>query len=310
MRAAVTGATGFLGSNLISRWLKSGTKILAIDIRSEKSAILAEKDVSLVEVDLSRPQDLRLDLRDVDWLVHFASLSSPKTSVAEPGVASADILASKAVFERAIEDGVRRILFPSSGGTIYGEPRYMPIDENHLANPLIPYATAKLKVERMLLDMCRGTETRPVILRYANPYGPNQYFSRGTGVITYWLEAIRDGGQITMFGDGSEARDYFFISDAIDATISVLEIDAPRDIYNIGSGRATSLNELLTAIEVATQLRADVKRLPRRGADAVKAYALDCSRALRDFGWLPKVPLEDGLKRTWEWVKKGEQFQI
>jgi len=306
----VTGATGFLGSNLISRLLKSGTEIIAIDLKGERSKTLEENGVTFVEADLLKAQDLHIDFRDLDWIFHFAGLASPKESTANPGIASNDILASKMIFRKAIGEGIRKIVFPSSGGTVYGQPQHLPIDENHPTNPLIPYAAAKVEIERMLLDMCRGTATMPVILRYSNPYGPNQYFNRGTGVITHWLETVREKGQVTMYGSGEEARDYIFVSDAIEAAVSVVEKDAPHQLYNIGSGIPTSLNELLMAIETVTRTKLDIRRYPPRNLDVVRAIALDSSKASTDFDWRPKVPLENGLRTTWEWVQNGEPFQI
>jgi len=311
MRAVILGATGFLGSNLISEFLKRKTEIIAFSPKSDRSRILEHHGVKVVHGDFLKPETLDdIPLKGVDWLVHFASTTSPKLSMLEPHKDEANLTASSIVFQKAIDAGVKKILFSSSGGTIYGNASDEPVKETEKTHPTIPYARTKLAVENVLVELCGGTSTIPIILRYGNPFGPNQYQARGTGVVTAWLEGASVSKLITLFGEGKTARDFIYVSDAIDAAIMVLESKEARGMYNIGSGIATSLFELALMIEKVTKKRLDIKKVPPRPSDVVSSIALDSSRASNDFGWNPEIGLDEGIKKTWKWVKNGEPFVV
>jgi UDP-glucose 4-epimerase len=160
------------------------------------------------------------------------------------------------------------------------------------------------------MDLCDGTRTTPVVLRFGNPYGPNQYPEKGTGVITAWLRAVREKKPIVIYGTGDSARDFFYVSDAVAAMIQALESDRAAGIYNIGSGMATSLNEIIRIIEEVTGRKLNALKATERPSDAVKVVALDSSKAFDDFGWKPKVSLPEGIALTWKWVEAGEPFTM
>jgi UDP-glucose 4-epimerase len=310
LKAAVLGATGFLGSNLVSKLLHNRVDVIAFCRKSHRARSLAECGVQVIEGDLLDRRTLHVPFRDVDWLIHLASTTSPKESLLYPEKDAANIPASRTIFQEATQCGVGKILFGSSGGTVYGDPIRLPVDETHPTQPLIPYAKTKLAVESELTKLCHRTPTQPIILRYGNPYGPNQYQNRGTGVVTSWLESARDGKPVCLFGDGENARDFLYVSDMVEATVSALSKSGVRGVYNIGSGLPTSLNTLLTVIQEITQKIVVVARCPQRPFDLVKAIALDSRRALKDFGWKPRTDLRTGIALTWDWVIKGEPFLL
>jgi UDP-glucose 4-epimerase len=311
MRAVILGATGFLGSNLISELMKRGVDIIAFSPKSDRSRILEQHGVKVIHGDFLKPETLDdIPFNGVDWLVHFASTTSPKSSMLEPHRDEANLTASSIVFQKAIDAGVKKILFSSSGGTVYGDTGDEPVKETEKTRPNIPYTRTKLAIENELEELTHGTRTVPLTLRYGNPFGPNQYPAKGTGVVTAWLEAARDNKPIMIYGKGENARDFFYVSDAVSAAVMALESEKEKGIYNIGSGKATSLNDLLQIIVSVTGTKSSVMRIMERPSDAVKVIALDASRARDEFGWSAAVGIEQGVALTWKWVRAGAQFQI
>lgn len=310
MRAIVLGANGFLGSNMLSELMRLNVKATAFCYPDERAKAVKETGVEVIEGDFLKPETLDFSLSGYDWVIHMASTTTPKESVEDPKKDEANLTASSAIFRRAVEAKAGKILFPSSGGTVYGDLLKSPAKETHPTKPMIPYTRTKVALEQALFDICRNTSTVPIILRYGNPYGPNQYPARGTGVVTAWLEAARDSKPITLFGEGKAARDFIYVSDAVDAAIMALESKEARGVYNIGSGVATTLFELVLVIEKVTKKRLDVNKVPPRPSDVVSSISLDSSRASNDFGWNAKVGLDEGIKKTWKWVKRGEQFVV
>lgn len=311
MKAVVIGATGFLGSKAVSALLGRGDEVVAFSREGNRTERLRAAGVEVVAGDLSRPEtvvDLAFD--GVDVLLHFGGTTSPGLSVAHLSAGEVDVESSSTLFKRAVDAEVGKILFSSSGGTVYGNPSMIPVKEDQPVNPLIPYAHTKVAIESHLQRACAGSTTAPVILRYGNPYGPNQYPERGTGVITAWLEAARDGEPIHLFGHKNSARDFVFISDSSAATLSAIDTPEARGIYNIGTGRATSLGVLLETIEEVIGTKLEIIEHPPRPSDKVSRIALDCTRAREHLGWSPVTTLEEGISRTWDWVRSGEPFQL
>lgn len=311
MRAAITGATGFIGSNVASALLARGDQVLAYSRKGARADELGRAGAELVEVDLLDLVGIRnLDLREVDVLLHYASTTTPRESVEDPDADRANFDASAALFQAAVEAGVGKIVFSTSGGTVYGEPPEIPVTEAQAPDPLIPYARTKVDVESSLTRITGGSRTVPLSLRYGNPYGPHQYPARGTGVVTAWLEAVRDRTPVRVFGSLETARDFLFISDAVTATLSAIDSDRAHGTYNIGTGRPTTLEELLRTVEGVTGTEMQLEALQSRPSDRVSRIALDSSRALDHFGWRATTSLADGISKTWEWVRAGEPFRI
>jgi UDP-glucose 4-epimerase len=310
MKAVVLGATGFLGSNLVSEFIRCKIDTIAFCPKSDRSRIMKDHGIEVIEGTFLDTKTLDFPLEEADWLIHLASTTSPTESMLEPHKDAANLTASSIIFQNAIDAGVSKILFSSSGGTVYGDAGLGPVNESVGTRPAIPYTKTKLAIESELLDLTDRTDTVPVILRFGNPYGPNQYPAKGTGVITAWLAATRDDKPIIVYGDGENARDFFYVSDAIAAMTMALESSRARGIYNIGSGAATSLNGIIRIIEEVTRKKPSVTRLLERPSDTVKTIALDSARAQKEFDWRSKVGLQKGISLTWNWVRSGEPFTI
>lgn len=310
MKTVVLGADGFLGSNMVSLLMRRRAEITAFCPRSPRLESLRGKGIRVIEGDFTDPSTWSIPFDGVDWLIHLASTTTPIQSVQDPARDAANLEASRAIFKDAVSAGVKRILFSSSGGTVYGNNPIVPSRETDPTHALIPYTRTKLEIEKDLMHRCEGTDTVPLVLRYANPYGPNQYPASGTGVVTAWLESARDRKPITLFGDGETARDFVYVSDAVTAALEALSRERARGVYNIGTGTAVSLNTLLKAVEQAVGEKLLIDRLPPRSSDTVKVIALDSTRASLDFGWRPRVSLEEGIALTWQWVRSGEEFTV
>jgi UDP-glucose 4-epimerase len=205
---------------------------------------------------------------------------------------------------------VHRVIFASTGGAIYGEIEGEAADEEHARRPCSPYAIAKLAVEHYL-DYARATfGVEAVVLRYANVYGPRQDPHGEAGVVAIFMQRILAGLPPTIFGDGEQVRDFVYVDDVVAANVLALGVptpDAETAIFNIGTGRATSVNALWRAIETLAQPGVRAYHEPARSGD-VRRSVLDPSRAARILGWRPTVTVEDGLARTWAWfaARAGE----
>ena len=310
MKALIFGGNGFLGSSIAGGFLERNEEIVVFDQKSPKSDLMRKKGIQVIEGDLLKIDDSKVSFDGVDYVIHLASITSPSESMENPERDKMNLAISQRIFEKAISAGVKKILFSSSGGTIYGLPEKIPVNETYPPDPKIPYAVTKLQIERKLTELCRNSGTIPLIFRYGNPYGPNQYSGRGTGVITAWLEAIRDGKSIDIFGSEENARDFFFVKDATDACLMALNSPKARGVYNIGSGKPTTLRMIIDTMKQVTGRKVDVNTLPPRPNDKVSRIALDIRKAERDFGWKQKIGLAEGIEKTWRWVLDGEPFTI
>jgi len=213
------------------------------------------------------------------------------------------VLGSLNVFEAARRHGARRIVFASTGGAIYGEQAGAPADETHPCRPRSPYAVAKLAVEHYLDYFCATFGLEAVVLRYANVYGPRQDPHGEAGVVAIFMQRILAGIAPTIFGDGDQVRDFVYVDDVVAANLAALGVSVPTgetSIFNIGTSRATSVNDIWRVIEHIAQPRVTAYHEPARSGD-VRRSVLDASRAARGLGWRPAVPIEDGLARTWTW---------
>ena len=311
MKVVVVGATGFLGSNAVSELLRRGEEVVAFSRPGMRAERLSEAGVQVVHGDLTdRRSIMGLALEDVDALLHFGGVTSPGLSVSDESANSADTESSATLFKRAVDAGVGKILFSSSGGTVYGNPEVPSVDEGQPLNPLIPYAHTKVAIESNLREACADSETVPIILRYGNPYGPNQYPARGTGVVTAWLEAARDGAPIHIYGHADSARDFVYVSDATRAAMAAIDAPEANGVYNVGTGRPTDLRTLLDVVQGVVGDQLEVAEHPPRPSDRVSRIALDCTRAKEQLGWSPSTTLEEGVSVTWDWVRSGEPFLL
>ncbi len=305
-RYVVLGGRGFIGARLVALLAATGVNVRSFD-RVPPPAVLATTTPDPANVehmvgDATKPDDLRQALEGADVCFLLLSSTIPQTSNEAPIMdATSAILGSLAVFDACRRAGVRKIVYLSSGGTVYGCARYLPIDEDHPTDPLCAYGVSRLAVEKYLrlqnalygMDYC--------ILRASNIYGPGQRLEAAQGAVGVFMGRLLNGRPIDLWGDGSVVRDYLHVDDLVRALAAAAEPHGDRHLFNVGSGVGHSLNELLEALQEVIGLAPATNRHPGRSFD-VPANVLDIRAAAAYLGWTPRIDLTSGLRMTWEYL--------
>lgn len=301
MRSLVLGGSGFIGSHLVERLLEGGHEARVYD-RGSNPFRETSPEVEYVEGEFGDRALVREAVEGVDTVFHFISTTLPKTSNDDPVYdVRTNLVDTVRLLECCVEAGARKVVFSSSGGTVYGPPRSAPITEEHPTDPITSYGIVKLAIEKYLnlFHLQHGLDY--AALRISNPYGPGQNPSGQQGAVTVFLNRIRTGEPITVWGDGSVVRDYLYISDLARALALAAEAQTESKVFNIGSGRGVSVNELLEVMAAVVGESLDVEYLPARSLD-VPLSVLDVSRAREELGWSAGTDLAEGVARTWEWL--------
>jgi UDP-glucose 4-epimerase len=295
MRAIVTGGAGFIGSHVAEALVARGDEVHVLDNLSSGRPENVPDAAELHNRDIRDPASI-FDAVRPELVFHLAAQASVSVSVARPGFdAEVNVLGTVAVLEAARVHGAQ-IVFSSTGGAIYGECD-SPATEDWERRPLSPYGTSKLAAEEYLAAWNRLHGTRHVSLRYGNVYGPRQDPHGEAGVVAIFLRAVADGRRPTIFGDGSQERDYVYVGDVARATLAATELDG--GVLNIATGEPTSVLELVDAMRRATGRDIDPEHGPERLGDLQRSV-LDASLAERELGWRPEFDLEGGLRATWK----------
>jgi UDP-glucose 4-epimerase len=298
MRVLVTGGAGFIGSNLVDALLARGDDVVVLDDLSTGKRENVNAAARLVEGSIL-DSGLEEAFRDAEPEVcfHLAAQADVPTSVARPDFdAEVNVVGTVRVL-RAAGEGTA-VVFTSTGGAIYGECE-RPARENDPRRPLSPYGVAKLAGEEYIAAWNRLHGTRHATLRFANVYGPRQETGLEGGVVAIFLDAMAAGAQTTIYGDGRQTRDFVHVDDVVRAVLL-----APRSagVFNVGSGIETSVLDLHERCRAVTDAGREAAFAPAREGDVVRS-ALDVSLAERELGWRPEVALDDGVRKTWEWVQ-------
>jgi UDP-glucose 4-epimerase len=199
--------------------------------------------------------------------------------------------------------GVKKVVFISSGGTVYGNSVYLPIDEQHPTNPITSYGITKLAIEKYLLMFQHLYGIQATILRVSNPFGERQRIETAQGVVTTFIDRALRRQPIEIWGDGGATRDYLYISDVAEAFARAVDYTGRESVFNISSGTGFSLNELIETIEGIVKRQVDHIHLPGRPFDVQKSVLCN-SLAKQELGWEPSVSLECGIVKTIDWIKK------
>lgn len=312
MRILVTGAAGFIGSTLVDHLLAAGHKVVAVDDLSSGrlqnlSAAGADAGFRFVQADIAAPGTAELVAESApEAICHLAAQVSVRASVHDPVQdAVQNVVGTVRVLEAARLAGVRRVVFTSSGGSVYGSPRDLPVSEETPTDPLSPYATSKAAGELYARTFHRlhGLETCSLAL--ANVYGPRQDPHGEAGVVAIFSGAMLRGESTRVYGDGRQTRDYVYVGDVVAAFSRAVVPGAPGGDgrrYNIGTGVQTADRELHRLVAAATGAPDDPEFAPPRLGD-LKAIAVDPGRAERELGWRPEVGLAEGIARTVEWFR-------
>jgi len=296
----VTGGAGFIGSTLVDALVERGDEVHVVDDLSSGRREQVAAAARLRVLDVREPlADALADARP-EVVFHLAAQIDVRRSVADPVAdAATNVLGTLQVLELARGHDAQ-VVFASTGGAIYGECEH-PATEAAERRPVSPYGTSKLAAEEYLAAWNRLYGTSHVALRLGNVYGPRQDPHGEAGVVAIFLSRIRDGQQGTIFGDGSQTRDYVFVQDVVRAFVAAVGADG--GVFNVGTGIETSVRELWQGCTEAAGLAAEAAPAePRLGE--LQRSSLDAGRAEHTLGWRPEVDLPAGLRRTWEWIQE------
>ena len=303
MRVLVTGGAGFIGSNIVDALISAGHEIAIIDNLSTGKEENINPEACFFHIDITDFEALEGIFQNFkpEIVFHVAAQIDLRKSVEEPSFdAEVNVVGSVNLFSLCIQYGVKRIIFSSTGGALYGEREKIPANENSSIEPLSPYGVSKYCTEQYLNYFKRLYGIERVILRYGNVYGPRQDPFGEAGVIAIFTNKILNGETLTVYGDGNQTRDYIFIEDVVRANL--LSIEGKEGIYNIGTNVETSVNHIIELFSKI--LEKDIKPIytqPRKGE--VYRISLNTEKAKMELGFEVKFTFEEGLRKTIQWYK-------
>jgi UDP-glucose 4-epimerase len=306
MQITIFGGGGFIGSTITDRLLSDG-HTLRIFERPRVQPYRKFRDDEAVEWiagDLSSTHDVNDAIQGVDAVLHLVSTTLPKNSNDDPIYdVQSNVVASLYILNAMVVHKVRNIVFISSGGTVYGNPLYLPVDEKHPTNPVVSYGITKLAIEKYLQMYERLHGIKAITLRVANPYGERQRIETAQGAVGVFLHHALKGMPIEIWGDGSVTRDYIHVSDVAEAFVKALHYTGEQRLFNVSSGIGTSLNALIGELENVLGKLIERRYLAGRPFD-VPVSVLCNNLARSELNWTPLVSMPEGIARTAEWMKR------
>lgn len=302
MKALVLGGNGFIGSHVVDALLKAGHKVRVFDRGAELyRAPLREVDYRLGS--FSDLPALAEAMEGVEVVYHLISTTVPSTSNLDPvGDIEGNLINTVRLLKLMAQKNINRIVYLSSGGTVYGTPEILPIPESHPLHPICSYGVVKVAIENYLYMFRALHGIQSVVLRASNPYGERQGHAGVQGVIGTFIGKLLEGQPIEIWGDGNVIRDFIHVEDL--AGLCVLAGEADQSgVFNAGSGMGYSINEIISALSVV--MAQPIQPIYKQGrAYDVPRVVLDVTQANKVFGWRPNVSLEQGIASTWDWAKR------
>jgi UDP-glucose 4-epimerase len=298
MNMLVLGGNGFIGSHIVDLLLQNNHFVRVVDKFPERF----RKPLDGVDYRIIHFEDkaeLAESLTNIDIVYHCISTTVPSTSSLDPIYdIQSNLVNTVSFLNMMIKAEIKRIVFLSSGGTVYGNPTETPTRETHPLRPISSYGIVKVAIENYLFMYEMLNKMKPVILRPSNPYGPRQGHFQTQGVISTFLKSIRSDKELFVWGTGDIVRDYIYIDDLVELCYQA-SISDRCGVFNVGSGRGTSINEIIGIISRITNINADAKFYPQRAVD-VQKIVLDISKTTETFKWAPKISLEEGIRDMWD----------
>jgi UDP-glucose 4-epimerase len=306
-RVLVMGGLGFIGSHLSRLLLKEGHQVRIFDKLYGSRNLIADiqEEVDIEEGDAERPEDMLRSLRDIDIAIDLIHTTVPGASMQDPAYdVQTNVAAHAGWLSQLHKTGLSRIIYVSSGGTVYGIPEQNPIVENHPTDPISSYGITKLAIEKYIAMYAniQGIDYR--ICRPANVYGEGQHLHVGQGVIGVFLEHCLKKQPIEIWGDGTVSRDYIYVADMVQAIVQLITHHEKGRVFNISSGVGYSLNDIITIIRDELQTSVQVNYVKSRKFD-VAVNILDNSYIMRETGWKPQIDLVSGIHRVSDYLKSS-----
>ncbi|MDQ7028944.1 MAG: NAD-dependent epimerase/dehydratase family protein [Ardenticatenia bacterium] len=304
MKILVTGGAGFIGSHVVDAYIEAGHEVVVVDNLTTGRRENVHPEARFYEADIRDAQAIEeIFAREKPEVVnHHAAQVNVRHSVEDPIYdAQVNVLGSLNVLLAARRHGARKVIYSSTGGAVYGEPVYLPCDEDHPVNPICEYGATKHAVEHYLYMYRENYALDYTVLRYPNVYGPRQDPKGEAGVVAIFTRQMLLDEQVIINGSGEQERDFVYVTDCARANITALE-QGSGEIYNLGTGRGTSVNEIFVALKALTGYCRDPVHGPPKVGETFRIY-LDASRAQRELDWQPTISLEEGLRRTVEFFR-------
>lgn len=304
MKVLILGGNGFIGGHLVDAFQLSGSKVRVLD----RPHSLRTKPIAGVDyrhADFQDQASLAEALVDIDLVLHLVSSTVPSTSNLDPiADIESNLVGSVRLLQQMRQVGTPRIIFLSSGGTVYGNPKQLPVSESHPLQPISSYGVVKVAIENYLnmYQVLYGLSS--TVLRVSNPYGPRQAHIGVQGAIPTFFNRILSEESIKIWGEGEIIRDYIFIDDLVQAIMAAAN-QSVNGVFNIGAGSGVSLIELLKTVGEVAQVTPKIEFLAARDFDVKETY-LDITKAKTHLGWEPTVSLRDGCERYWAWLKSAQ----
>ena len=304
MNILVTGGAGFIASHIVDAYVKEGHNVVVIDDLSSGVRENVNPAAEFHQLDIRSSEIEQIfQRRSIDIVNHHAAQMDVRRSVADPKLdASINVLGGLNMFEAARQYGVKKIIFSSTGGAIYGEQDYFPADENHPVRPLSPYGITKLVTEKYLFYYREVHGIEHVVLRYANVYGPRQNPHGEAGVVAIFAKKMLQGEVPVINGNGTQTRDYTFVGDVVKANLLALQYKG-SNIFNVGTGIETDVNELFRVLRDCLGSNCPETHGPAKQGEQRRSV-ISYGKIERELGWKPLVRFSEGLQLTAEYFKK------
>ncbi|HYB90741.1 MAG TPA: NAD-dependent epimerase/dehydratase family protein [Candidatus Binataceae bacterium] len=312
MRILVTGGAGFIGSHTVDELIRAGLgEVAVLDDLSAGKRRQVNPSARFYRADLRDVGEVTqvIDRERPEVIYHFAAQMDVRRSVSDPALdAQINLVGFLHLIEAARRNGLRRVIFSSTGGAIYGEQEAFPCDEDHPRRPVSPYGVAKLATESYLFFYHVQYGIDYLALRYANVYGPRQDPHGEAGVVAIFSARILEGRPVTIFGDGKQTRDYVYVDDVVRANVAALTSNASGMALNIGTGVETDVNTLHAQLAAIAGEARPAEYAPARPGEQRRSV-ISPARAEKVLGWRPRVPMREGLAETFHYFRelKGHQ---
>jgi UDP-glucose 4-epimerase len=304
-KCLILGANGFIGSHLTDALVEDGNAVRAFGrFRNGELRFNSNSNIEIFEGDFLNRDDISRAVDGMDYVFHFISSTTPATAENDPMIdIDTNVKMSIILFEECVQKKVKKVIFASTGGAIYGGYSGEPMPETIPPQPVSPYAIGKLTIEHYLRYFNKKFGLDSLVYRISNPYGERHVLNSKQGVINIFLEQIAKSQPITILGDGGMVRDYIYVSDIANMITGSFK-DAKQDLYNLGSGHGLSVNNLVENIGKIVERPIEKNYLPAPST-FVNKVVLNTDRFQEEFSIRPSVDIEEGIRRTWEYITKS-----